>query len=228
MPNEVKMIQDAQEDELWSPSGHEDLEEGEEEYDDGKPLYNMVRKDNDIIFQRSERRQLDVVKDGDNNNLEQTPAQTLPFPRSQSTTVSEDGLESLRSRITLIAQMSSPKIRVTHNHHQSIMTIDEGSELNAVSDEYAIKNDIELKPSSRKATAAGNNKLEIVGESLNDLIVDTKFGSKRFSLNLGKVSVIANVGCPMILAHPPGSLKVKNFVTRQPASCQPQSSSEDL
>ena len=96
MPNEVKMIQDAQEDELWAPSGHEDLEEGEEEYDDGKPLYNMVRKDNSIIFQKSERTQLDVVEDGDNNNLEQTPAQTLPLPCSQSTTVSDDGLESLR------------------------------------------------------------------------------------------------------------------------------------
>ena len=91
------MIQDAQEDELWSASGHDDLEEGEEEYDDGKPPYNMVRKDNDIIFQKSERSQLDVVEDGDSNNLKQTPAQTLPHPCSQSTTVSDDGLESLRT-----------------------------------------------------------------------------------------------------------------------------------
>ena len=72
------MIQDTQEDELWSAHGHDDLEEGDEEYDDGKPPYIMVRKDNDIIFQKSERSQLDVVEDGDSNNLRQTVAVEPP------------------------------------------------------------------------------------------------------------------------------------------------------
>ena len=163
----------------------------------------MVQKDNCLIFQKAEESTQRVDVSGDINNLKQTPAVKQPLSVSQPNSVSEKGLEYLRSRtISMISQMTSPKIRVTYNHSQAVMAIDEGSELNAVSDDYALKHDITLKSSSRKATAAGNNRLEIVGESLNDFVVDTKFGSKRYSLNLGKVSVIANLGCPIIMGEP--------------------------
>ena len=154
----------------------------------------MVQKDNHLIFQRTDDRTQNVDVSGKDRNLKQTPAIKPPQTVSQSYSVSEKRLEYLQSRtVSMIAQLTSPKIRVTYNHAQAVMAIDEGSELNAVSDEYARKHNITLKSSSRKATAAGNNRLEIVGESLNDFVVDTKFGSKRYSLNLGRVSVIANL-----------------------------------
>ena len=204
MPSEVRLLQDGDEEEPWAAlDGDDVLDEEEEDYIDGSPTYVMVQKDNCLIFQKAEESTQRVDVSGDINNLKQTPAVKQPLSVSQPNSVSEKGLEYLQSRtISMISQMTSPKIRVTYNHSQAVMAIDEGSELNAVSDDYALKHDITLKSSSRKATAAGNNRLEIVGESLNDFVVDTKFGSKRYSLNLGKVSVIANLGCPIIMGEP--------------------------
>ena len=90
-----------------------------------------------------------------------------PISSPQPSSVSEATATVTPTRgatISAIEQMSSPRMKVTYNHSQAVMTIEEGSELNGLSDDYAKEKDIILKPSSRNATAAGSNRLDIVPE----------------------------------------------------------------
>ena len=112
-----------------------------------------------------------------------------------------------------ISQAESPKMLVTYNHGHSTILIDEGSSLNAASDKFQRKHDLKIIKSSRSATAAGKHQLDIVGETLDDLIVDTKFGSKHFMINLGKVTIVRNLGCDLIMGEPG---KVENGISTKP------------
>ena len=214
MPSEVRMVlESAEDDSLLEESNAEDAEDSVS-YSDGKAHYNMVASDNTLIFQR--------VEDSgggrlDDSNLGVTQCD-IPAPISspypQVPHISE--IQSSKGEVTplrVITQRSSPKMRVTFQNKEAILTVDEGSELNAVSEKFANDNGIQRCPSLRKASGAGGNSLEIVGESLNEIYLDTKFKSRRFSINLGKVAIIKNLSCPIIMGEPGKSM---NNITTSP------------
>ena len=115
--------------------------------------------------------------------------------------------------VRLIRKATSPKLLVTFNNNRSILLIDEGSELNCMDEDYAVQNDIRLEPSKNSAKAAGEKDLCVLGQTVEDIYVDTKFQSHRVSLNLGKVTVIRNLGTSLILGEPG---KASNSISTDP------------
>ena len=124
-------------------------------------------------------------------------------PPQSTSCISENDLKDLKIRVVQKSKAkTSPKILVTHNGNKFPLLVDEGSELDAIDGDYAVKNKIEVEPSSKSAKAARNKDLCVLGQSKNEVYVDTKFGSIRVSLNLGKAVIIKNLGATMILGEP--------------------------
>ena len=103
---------------------------------------------------------------------------------SNDTNLSDQALEVKERSIKLINKSSSPKIQATFQHSHVTLLVDEGSNHNAS------KHQLKIVPSSRKATAAGNNNLNFIGKTEHDVVVDTRFGSKRISINLGRITML--------------------------------------
>ena len=117
--------------------------------------------------------------------------------------LSESALISLKVRaLRLNRKAKSPKILVTISGDKVPLHIDEGSELDCMDAAFAEKKKIRLIPSSRTATAAGNSNLTVLGESEHDVVVDTLFQSQHVSINLGRVTIIKDLGASMILGEP--------------------------
>ena len=136
------------------------------------------------------------------------------FIQCQKNTFSEIDLEKLRiAAVQLSKAKTSPKILVTHNGNRLPLLVDEGSELDAIDGDYAEKNDIQVEPSSKTAKAAGNKDLCILGQAINDVVVNTKFASTKVPINLGKAIVIKNLGATMILGEPG---KCRNGISTNP------------
>ena len=213
MPPEVRLINEIPPEDSWQAEEDDEAEEDDFEDNQGEPPYTTVIKNNEILFQKHKSRADKTVEQEEKEtNLKQSP-QLAPAKYPQQISVSEE-ISSIRDRsVRLINIASSPKIKITYNHHHAILLVDEGSGLNAVDGEFVKRNDIEIIQSDRNATAAGSHKLNIVGETLNDLVVDTRFGSRHFSINLGKAVVIPNLGSELILGEPGKAL---NGITTDP------------
>ena len=213
MPSEVKMMLESHEEEQnpFEESG-EDAEDAMDD-EDGKCQYKMVVSTNSLLFQKAEdpaqEKDVDDVMSPVQCDSAMLPSSDSHLPRVSDTNLS--GTDSTPLRV--ITQRTSPRIRVTFRNKEAVMTVDEGSELNAVSETFAKDNNIQMCPSSRKASGAGGNRLEIVGESLDEIYLDTKFQSRRFSLNLGRVAIIRNLSCPIIMGEPG---KCENNITTDP------------
>ena len=134
--------------------------------------------------------------------------------KRKSSSLSDTEVAKLTKRaVRLIRKATSPKLLVTFNNNRSILLIDEGSELNCMDADYAVENDVRLEPSKSSAKAAGNSELSILGQTVDDIYVDTKFQSHRISINLGKVTVIKNLGASLLLGEPG---KASNSITTDP------------
>ena len=213
MPSEVKMVMESPDEELWPDDVLDDDASEAMEEDDGKALYKMVATSNFLIFQKTEESCNNPKLITNATLSDYCTSQPINKSESQPHLVSDQEPEPEPPPVRVIAQMSSPKMRVTFGNKEAILTIDEGSEINAISEKFAKLHDIQLSPSRRKASGAGGNNLEIVGESLDDVYLDTKFQSRRFSLNLGKVAIIKNLSCPIILGEPG---KCENKISTNP------------
>ena len=134
---------------------------------------------------------------------------------SKSVELSDQVLGIKERSIRLISEASSPKIRATFQHSHVTLLVDEGSNLNAGADTFAKRHQLKVVPSARKATAAGNNNLNIIGETEHDVVVDTRFGSKKVSINLGRITIIPDLGSDLILGEPG---KVRNNISTNPAN----------
>ena len=212
MPPEVKFIYEAGDNHFFDTFEEED--EQAEEIEGNSP-YLITKINNGIIFQKTMESSCNREDSPKNvKDMEQTSSDTQ-LPRSHSRSVSEI-IASMKLRaVTLNAQASSPKMKATHDHGSVIVLIDEGSELNAICEAYAKKHNIQIVVTSRGATAAGNNKLDITGESKDDFILDTKFGSKHYEINLGRVTIVPNLGSDVIMGEPG---KAQNGISTDPQS----------
>ena len=115
--------------------------------------------------------------------------------------------------VRLSKKASSPKILVTKENRRLVLLIDEGSEINCLDAAFAKKHGVRLENSNNSAKAAGNKSLSITGQTVDDLLVDTLFRSTHVSINLGKATVIRNLGVDMILGEPG---KAENLISTDP------------
>ena len=123
--------------------------------------------------------------------------------KSKEMVLSDKAWDKLKIRILKLAKKAkSPRILVTIRGTKIAMLVDEGAELNCIDADFANRYNIKIIPSSQSATAAGNKDLTILSETEHDLVVDTLFQSTHVPINLGKVTVISNLGADLILGEP--------------------------
>ena len=127
--------------------------------------------------------------------------------------LSDKDLEELKVRILTLQRTKSPKLEVTFRGEKTELLIDEGSEINAMDGAFSRKHEVRIKNSTKSATAAGNTDLNILGESEDEIVVDTKFQSTHLPINLGKVVIVENLGVNLILGE---GGKAINGVTTNP------------
>lgn len=117
--------------------------------------------------------------------------------------LSEENAHQIRVRaVTMANKATSPKLMVTVKGAKVPLLIDEGAEVNAMDGAFAKERNIELTGSSRSASGAGSQTLDILGETRDDFFVDTHFPNRRVAINMGKVTIIRNLGTPLILGEP--------------------------
>ena len=108
--------------------------------------------------------------------------------------LSDESLNKLKVRaVRLLRKASSPKILVTKENLKLVMLVDEGSEINCLDADLASKMGVRLEPTKNMAKSAGNKDLSIVGQTIDDLVVDTLFNSTHVPMNLGRATVIQNL-----------------------------------
>ena len=122
--------------------------------------------------------------------------------KSETSIFSEEKAKDFKVRILDLAKKGSPRLRATIQGLTTEVLIDEGSELDCLDEDFQKKLNLRLAPSDRSATAAGNTDLVILGETLDDVVLDTRFQSSHVPINLGRATVIRNLGCSVILGEP--------------------------
>ena len=184
----------------------EDPEEYSEEYEEtvenkeGNILDSSYTNNNILLFQKiadavtrvqSPRKTQDPV-----NKVELVPTSKLP-------PLSDSALRALRVRaLRLSRKAKSPRILVTFNGNKISLLVDEGAEINCMDADFARGNNISIVKTNHSATAAGNKDLHILGESETDIVVNTKFQSHKVPINLGRVTIIENLGTQLIMGEP--------------------------
>ena len=82
-----------------------------------------------------------------------------------------------------------------------VITIDEGAELNCIDEEFCLKCRIEFIKTDETATAAGQHKMSLSGQTRGDLILFPT-ENKKVQWNLGKCVVVKNLGNSILLGEP--------------------------
>ena len=195
MPDSVRTILDNE-----CPKDDSDSEDYESADDQGTQNDNIIKKLIQASFQTKKTSCTEVQppppKAQDDKNK-------VKAPLLNKTMLSETDAQRLKLRaIKMASKASSPKMLVTHDGTRSAMLIDEGAELNALCADYAKKKKIRLAPSTRSASGAGNKNLIILGETAEDFLVSTKFNNTKVNINLGKITVVKDLGTPIICGEP--------------------------
>ena len=189
-------------------------EDGDESTDQGELLFTKLLSKHPNFFQTKQKLKEDQPPPTRAQEQRKNTKTSQTSSCSNGSFLSESGATKLKIRaVRMVRKATSPKLLVTHNNKRSILLLDEGSEINCLDGDYAVENDVRLEPSANSAKAAGNTDLCILGQTVDDVYVDTKFQSTRVSINLGKATVIRNLGATMILGEPG---KASNSITTDP------------
>ena len=123
-------------------------------------------------------------------------------------------LKRLRVRTLRLTQKAkSPRIEVTHSGRKISALLDEGSELDCMDGTFAADNEIRLASTTSSAIAAGNQRLNILGITEDEIIVDTLFQSLHVPINLGRMTVIKDLGTSLLIGEPG---KSRNGISTDP------------
>ena len=104
----------------------------------------------------------------------------------------------------------SPTVLASVNNSQpSPITIDEGSEINVIEEKFCLRWKIKFNPTSHLATAAGSASMPVVGQTLNDVVLDLVDSNSSVQWNLGLCIVVANLGVNLLIGEPG---KLDNYI----------------
>ena len=134
----------------------------------------------------------------------------LPVP--QMSPISEETLEVLSESLinsvqhwrqaTAVAKARSPALAADINGLPVTVIIDEGAEVSCLDAIVAKRAGVQVDTTMSRAKAAGNNKVNIVGQSQQPLLLNTKFQDTVVTLNLGHVLVVDKLGSDVLLGEP--------------------------
>ena len=168
-------------------------------------------EEGEIILKRSKNNGTSFQREPDRGKRGQpSPTKTKDNVRKQSSNeiphqpaLSESGLRSLRIRtLRLDRKAKSPRILITFKGDKIPLLVDEGSEINCGDATYLKTKGMIVRPTQSTAKAAGDNSLTVLGITEEDVIVDTKFNSIHVPINLGKITVVENLGVPLLMGEP--------------------------
>ena len=100
---------------------------------------------------------------------------------------------------TGVRKSKSPCLPVLLNSATAYATIDEGSEINCIDYQFAVRNQISFIPTKCTALAAGSNEMKLAGESKQLISVTVKNTLIPIVLTLEKVIVVRNLGVDILI-----------------------------
>ena len=109
--------------------------------------------------------------------------------------------EQIKMRVSA-RKSSSPAIIALLGKTKIVTIIDEGAELSVLNAAVAQRANIPVVPTDHSANAAGSSAIMVIGQTKNDIIITTMFNNTQVPLYLGRVIVVPNLGCDMLLGEP--------------------------
>ena len=142
-----------------------------------------------------------------NNDLEMKKADNLSCsPLNISDFMkNKERSESLLNRLSNnspVKRTKSPSIWLNINGKTVIAVIDEGSEVTVIDHEFAKQAGIGIEKTSTSAKAAGNNAVQIMGQSVSNVIANVLNLRVPATLNFGHCLIVKNLGTTILIGQP--------------------------
>ena len=96
----------------------------------------------------------------------------------------------------------SPAIQAKIKGETVVITIDEGAEMNIISAKKAADLKIPITKTKQGADAADGNGLRVIGQTLYDLCVVSKFQGVNIELDLGRALVVEGLAADILMGEP--------------------------
>ena len=112
-----------------------------------------------------------------------------------------------------VRKARSPQLRILIYSEETWAIIDEGSDINCIDESLATKRGVRFEKTSCKAKAAGSSRMQLTGQTQDDVIISVKHVGCPILLRLGKMVVVKNLGVDLLLGEP---AKIDNQITTIP------------
>ena len=122
-------------------------------------------------------------------------------------------ISHIQKRVDSLIKASSPTLWLSFNDVCVQSVVDEGSELCCMDYETAQRAKIPIEKSDQKAKSADNKSMSIVGQSKFPLQVSVRGTRVPLTISLGKVVIINNLGCAILVGQP---AKISNEIVVYP------------
>ena len=115
-----------------------------------------------------------------------------------------DIIRNVKLRINNFRKELSPSLNCVINSSNLLCIVDEGSQINCLSYNFAQKTKIPIMNSSCKAVGAGNSAIDVVGVTKFDIIAEVigANSSAPVTINLGQMVVIKDLGADALVGQP--------------------------
>merc|ERR1711942_123435 len=96
----------------------------------------------------------------------------------------------------------SPSFKADLKGTDFVVTIDEGAEVNVVSQELVKKVGIKVVGTSKETTSADGSGMEVIGRTEKELVINGHFEGAKVQMNLGSVVVVKKLTAQLLLGEP--------------------------
>ena len=158
---------------------------------------------------------LEIVVNG-NTNADKCDCSSIKMPNSKIEPVSDATMpwKSINEMIrrvearkhlwnSSVRKEKSPTVlAAVNNSKPSLITIDEGSEINVIDEQFCLRWKINFNSTSHLATAAGSTSMPVKGETMDDVILNLTNCDTPIQWNLGLCIVVANLGVNLLVGEP--------------------------
>ena len=96
----------------------------------------------------------------------------------------------------------SPSFKADLKGMDFVVTIDEGAEVNVVSQELVKKAGIKVVGTSKETTSADGSGMEVIGRTEKELVFNGHFEGAKVLMNLGSVVVVKRLTAQLLLGEP--------------------------
>ena len=102
---------------------------------------------------------------------------------------------------SLVRKEKSPSVKVSVQNCSAEAVIDEGAELNCLDEDFCLENGITFRKTPLSATAAGQNRMTLAGETELEILL-TPVHPSNMLWNLGVCVVVKNLGNSILIGEP--------------------------